>query len=62
MEALTISTRADFKMATAKLNPGANAISYKLTGSPFPRLQNNMSCLDTTIIFVHGWLLIHNKQ
>jgi hypothetical protein len=55
MEPSTISTRGDFNMATGKLNPGANATSYKLTGSPFPGLQNNMSCPDTTIIFVHVW-------
>jgi hypothetical protein len=55
MKPPTVSTRGDFNMVTGKLNPGASTTSYKLAGSPFPGLQNNMSCPDTTIIFVHGW-------
>jgi hypothetical protein len=54
MEPPTVSTRGDFDMVTGKLKPVSNATSYKLDGSHFLHLQNNMSCQDTTIIFVHG--------
>lgn len=57
MEPPTVSTRGDFDMVTGKLKPVSNATSYKLGGSHFLGLQNNMSCQDTTIIFVPGWAI-----